>query len=245
MGKEALQPMSTEEQTYQLMRNTLLDDLEGRKESYQLLHWRKIHETQIPLALDHEQTFAYLRNALALNNTFAAAEILSQVPITQLPEDIIQTIRPVPSNIDLGTILPYYANWSLCPAAENKMETAIQQDDIILLGELVIKFNGKIVGMSEKNILLPDNHILLAGIWISPVTYGRRHILSAHQQGIRVMEESPEKTWVINRACTSKKLLPKITRAKNYLQETAQQLRQEKGLEEYKLEDPIGLELHI
>lgn len=134
----------------------------------------RIKADQVPKLLLNERIYAQVSAMLENPNEhrLPLGIILSQISLDQIPEGYRKQLKPHMSGLKLK-LETSYAPWQLCPDAENRLNTAIDDEAVMALGDkdnpyLLLKFYGKLSALCFEDFATADGKVFLRGNWYSP-----------------------------------------------------------------------------
>lgn len=132
-----------------------------------------------------ESIFALLRVMLKKPDKFRfqAGVILSQIPVSCIPRDIADQLRPYVANLEMS-VTSDAKSWFLCAQAEPRMIEAARNGMVVRVNDsFLVKGIGKLAALCLDNTVTKDG-TFLAGNWYSPRDEKtRREIKSALDEG--------------------------------------------------------------
>jgi hypothetical protein len=100
---------------------------------------------------------------------FQLGTILSQIPLTNIPETLKLKLKPIISDNELKIKLGH-GHWWLCGEAEPRLERSIRNQAVVLVnGRLLVKFDGKFSALCVETFTTRDGQTFLEGTWYSPI----------------------------------------------------------------------------
>ncbi|MBA2391975.1 MAG: hypothetical protein H0V70_04440 [Ktedonobacteraceae bacterium] len=110
------------------------------------------------------------------------AFLFTQLSIYRLPAQLQQKMAISPATLPL-TVLPAYAFWYLCSAAEYRLTQAMEDQAVLLVNDVILlKFYGKLGGIALQTTLLSNGTQLIEGCWYAPIEH-RDEIRDAFDRG--------------------------------------------------------------
>ncbi len=125
---------------------------------------------QLPQVLNDEAVLNLVSVMLdkSAHYRFQLGAILSQIPLTNIPETLKLKLKPIISDSELKIKLGH-GHWWLCGEAEPRLERSIRNQAVVLVnGRLLVKFDGKFSALCVETFTTRDGHTFLEGTWYSP-----------------------------------------------------------------------------
>ena len=212
---------------YQDLRLQVLDEIADKDSTVRDVR-RIADQEQLSFLLRHESVFALIEGMLLDSERYRRelAFFFNQVPVQYFPLHL-QHVFPSSPLLPLS-VIPYYSDWSLCSAAEERLQRAMDDQGVLLVNNtILLKFYGKLSGLALRTTRLADGMQLIAGCWYAPVDH-RDQIRDAFDRGESTlwMEEGQ---WVFLRALDENEDDTRLWEAQSYAATLPERLPEQIG----------------
>jgi len=103
--------------------------------------------------------------------------IFSQLSLHNIPRHLRNKMGALASDWEFS-LKPENDQWNLCPDAEPRLKTAMEDDATVLVnGNILVKFEGKLTGLALRSFTTKEGKVFHEGNWYSPTDENLRETL--------------------------------------------------------------------